>query len=182
MKFKHLNLVVLGLLMSFSLLAQVPTKNAEGLDLNLDTNGCMLQGYDCVAMFTKPTETIKGSATFESTYQGAKYWFESAANKALFDAQPAKYAPLYGGFCAVAITEGNLRPVQIWTHQITKGYLVVNHNAKAKKLWERREEKRFKHAQKNWPTVTKKEAKYDIIHAGETQESLAKTSYEGPIK
>jgi YHS domain-containing protein len=158
----------------------MPTKTADSYLLNLDNNGCMLQGYDCVAMFTKPKETIKGNASLESTYQGGKYWFESAANKALFDKEPAKYAPLYGGFCAVAVTEGNLRPIQVWTHKLTKGHLVVNHNAKAKKLWERREGKRFRTAQKNWPTVSKKDAKYDIIRAGETQESLAKTSFEGP--
>jgi YHS domain-containing protein len=180
MKMKSISVVAIGLFMSLSVMAQVPTKAAEGNVLNLDNNGCMLQGYDCVAMFTKPKETIKGKLDFESTFQGAKYWFESAANKALFDKEPAKYAPLYGGFCAVAVTEGNLRPIQVWTHHITKGHLVVNHNAKAKKLWERREGKRFRTAQKNWPTVTKKNAKYDIIHAGETQESLAKTSFDGP--
>jgi YHS domain-containing protein len=180
MNFKSISLLAIGLLMSLSVMAQMPTKAADGYLLNLDQNGCMLQGYDCVAMFTKEKETIKGNAAYESTYQGAKYWFESAANKALFDKEPAKYAPLYGGFCAVAVTEGNLRPIQVWTHHITKGHLVVNHNAKAKKLWERREGKRFRTAQKNWPTVTKKEAKYDIIHAGETQESLAKTSFESP--
>jgi YHS domain-containing protein len=180
MNFKSISFLAMGLMMSLSVMAQVPTKAADGFLLNLDSNGCMLQGYDCVAMFTKPKETIKGKLDFESTFQGAKYWFESAANKALFDKEPAKYAPLYGGFCAVAVTEGNLRPIQVWTHHITKGHLVVNHNAKAKKLWERREGKRFRTAEKNWPTVTKKEAKYDIIHAGETQESLAKTSFDGP--
>ncbi len=180
MKFRHLNLVFIGLLMSCAVLAQVPTKTADGYLLNLDNNGCMLQGYDCVAMFTKPNETVKGKEDFASTYQGAKYWFVSADNKALFDKEPAKYAPLYGGYCAVAVTESNLRPIQVWTHHITKGHLVVNHNAKAKKLWERRESKRFRTAQKNWPTVSKKDAKYDIIHTGETQESLAKTSFEGP--
>jgi YHS domain-containing protein len=177
---KSISILAIGIFMSLSVMAQVPTKTAEGYLLNLDQNGCMLQGYDCVAMVIKPNETIKGNSTYESTYQNAKYWFESASNKALFDADPAKYAPLYGGFCAVAITEGNLRPIQVWTHHLTEGHLVVNHNAKAKKLWERRERKRFKTAEKNWPTVTKKDAKYDIIHTGETQESIAKTSFDGP--
>ena len=180
MNYKHLNLVFTGLLMSFSIMAQVPTKTTDGYLLNVDSNGCMLQGYDCVDMFTKPKENIKGNSAFESTYQGAKYWFESAANKTLFDAEPGKYAPLYGGFCAVAVTEGNLRPIQVWTHSITQGHLVVNHNAKAKRLWVNRESKRFKTAEKNWPMVSKKDAKYDIINKGETQESLAKTSFEGP--
>ncbi len=161
--------------------AQVPTKPSESkYVLNLDENGCMLRGYDVVAMFTMPDQTLKGDAKFESKFQGAKYWFVSEVNKSLFDAAPEKYVPLYGGFCAVAVTEGNLRPIQVWTHEITGGFLVVNHNAKAKGLWDKKPEKRLKKANDNWPVVGSKEAKYDIIHNGETQESLAATSYEEP--
>jgi YHS domain-containing protein len=142
----------------------------------------MLRGYDVVAMFTMPDKTLKGDAKFESKFQGAKYWFVSAENKALFDANPEKYTPLYGGFCAVAVTEGNLRPVQVWTHEITNGFLVVNHNAKAKGIWDRKSGKKLKKANENWPTVGIKEAKYDILHSNETQASLAATSLEGPVQ
>jgi YHS domain-containing protein len=163
--------------------AQVPTKSPDNkYVLNLDGNGCMLRGYDVVAMFTMPDKTLKGDAKFESKFQGAKYWFVSAENKTMFDANPEKYAPLYGGFCAVAVTEGNLRPVQVWTHEITEGSLVVNHNAKAKGIWDRRSGKKLKKANKNWPAVGVKDAKYDILHSNETQESLAATSLDGPIK
>ena len=128
-------ITTLAILASTFAMAQIPTKGADGFDLNLDKNGCMVQGYDCVAMFTLPDSTLKGSPVFQSEYKGGKYWFVSAANEATFDANPAKYAPLYGGFCGIAVTEGNLRPVQIWTHTITEGHLVLNHNAKARGLW-----------------------------------------------
>jgi YHS domain-containing protein len=158
--------------------AQVPTKSPDGkFTNNLDENGCMARGYDVVAMFTTPDQTIKGSKEFESEFQGAKYWFANADNKKMFDANPAKYAPLYGGFCAIAVSEGNLRPVQIWTHEITNGHLVLNHNAKAKALWDNNPSKKFRIAEKNWPTVNQKDAKYDILKSGETQETLAATSY-----
>lgn len=169
--------------MSFSAKAQFPTKAKDGkTDLNLDKNGCMIQGYDCVAMFNMPDSSYKGSPNFESELNGAKYWFVSTANKATFDANPSKYAPLYGGFCGIAITEGNLRPVQIWTHTITEGHLVLNHNAKASALWLKKPAKNFKKAQKMWPVVGVKEARYDFIHPGETQESVSATSYEWPKK
>lgn len=161
--------------------AQVPTKSSDNkYVLNLDENGCMLRGYDVVAMFNMPDKTLKGNAKYESKFQGAKYWFISAENKAAFEATPAKYAPLYGGFCAIAVTEGNLRPIQVWTHEITNGFLVVNHNAKAKGLWDNNPGKKLKKANKNWSTVGMKEAKYDILHSNETQESLAATSFEEP--
>ena len=157
---------------------QLPAKSKDGkYTLNLDKNGCMVQGYDVVAMFTQPDTSIKGSSQYESVYQEAKYWFATAENKALFDANPEKYAPLFGGFCAVAVTEGNLRPIQIWTHEITDGRLVVNHSAKAKKIWDRRSSKKLKKAIKNWGIVNQKEAKYDLLSSKETQESLAESSY-----
>ena len=182
MKTNFSSLVAFGLLLAAPAFAQFPAKVDGKYLQNLDANGCALQGYDCVAMFTQPDSTIKGKSEFSSNYEGARFWFATAENKATFDTNPANYAPLYGGFCAIAVTEGNLRPIQIWTHTITDGHLVVNHNAKARKLWLNKPSKNLKTAQKNWPTVSQKEAKYDILHNNETQESLSKTSFEGPTR
>jgi YHS domain-containing protein len=155
--------------------AQYPQKSADGkFSLNLDENGCMLQGYDAVALYNN--SEMKGMATFESQYQGGKYWFINAENKKSFDAKPDQYAPLYGGFCAFAITEGNLRPIQIWTHKVTDGHLVLQHNGKALKLWNFREHHNFKKAQKNWPDINSQTAAYKI-NPNENLEDLRKTSY-----
>lgn len=180
MKTRNILFLTLCLLATAPVFAQFPARKDGKYLQNLDKNGCGLQGYDCVAMFTMPDSTIKGKEAFQSEFEGAKYWFASAQNKATFDASPAKYAPLYGGFCAIAVAEGNLRPIQIWTHQIIDGHLTVNHNAKALKLWLKKPLKNLKEAQKNWPTVSQKPAQYDILHSGETQESLSATSFEGP--
>ncbi|MEO1028173.1 MAG: YHS domain-containing (seleno)protein, partial [Pseudomonadota bacterium] len=64
-----------------------------------------VSGYDPVAYFTVGAPT-KGNDQFASTYQGATYLFSSAENKAKFDADPAIYAPQYGGYCAWAISQG----------------------------------------------------------------------------
>ncbi|GAB4032426.1 YHS domain-containing (seleno)protein [Spirosoma gilvum] len=169
------------LLLTAPAFAQVPTRTENKYLQNLDANGCAAQGYDCVDLVNISDKIVKGKAEFESVYQGAKFWFESAANKATFDANPDKYAPLYGGFCAIAVSEGNLRPTQIWTHALTPdGHLTLNHNAKALKLWKGRLTHNYKKAEQNWPTVSQKPAQYDILHKDETQESLAKTSFEGP--
>lgn len=76
--------------------SQAADTNAKSLVLK-NKQGLAIQGYDPVGYFTdnKPT---KGSAKFSSEYEGAKYLFASAAHKALFDAEPAKYAPAYGGY------------------------------------------------------------------------------------
>jgi YHS domain-containing protein len=179
-----IRLPLLALLMgiiSHGAMAQVPTKSTDGqFNNNLDANGCMLQGFDVVAMLNQPDQTLKGTKDYESQFQGGKYWFISAANKAAFDANPSKYAPLFGGYCALAVSEGNLRPVQVWTHEIVDGHLVVNHNAKAKKLWDHRSSHKLKKALNKWPAVNQKPAAYDILHGNETQASLSATSFAGP--
>lgn len=165
-------------ILSLSAFAQHPIKSADGHNINVDKDGVMAQGYDVVAMFLLSEQTIKGSAEFQSVYQGAKYYFSSPNNKKLFDSNPAKYGPAFGGYCAIAAAQNNLRPVQIWTHSIVNGTLVLNHNAHAKELWEKNKNKNFKKAVKNWPALNAKDPKYNIIKSGETQESLAETSYE----
>jgi YHS domain-containing protein len=59
----------------------------------------MLLGYDPVAYFTKG-EPARGSAQFKTKLPDRTYYFASLENQALFAANPAKYEPQYGGFCA----------------------------------------------------------------------------------
>ena len=180
---KHIALLVLTLLLAAPAFAQLPVKKDGKYLQNLDANGCAAQGYDCVALVTIPDKLVKGTVDYQSDYQGAKFWFASADNKATFDANPDKYAPLYGGFCAIAVSEGNLRPVQIWTHRVTPdGHLTLNHNGKALKIWEGRMKHDYKKAQENWPIVSQKPAQSDILHGDETQETRPKTSLPGPPK
>ncbi len=66
-------------------------------------NGIAAQGYDVVSFFNgKPK---KGDAVYASTHNEAKYLFSSIENKELFETSPESYAPQYGGFCAIAMSE-----------------------------------------------------------------------------
>ena len=67
--------------------------------------GVMLKGADLVAYFTQ-SRYLQGKPVLRSEYQGVSYWFSSAENKALFDKDPVKYQPQYGGFCANGIVYG----------------------------------------------------------------------------
>lgn len=62
----------------------------------------MLDGHDMVSYFTEGRHA-KGSPQFKSVHQGVTFYFASAANQALFDKDPARYLPQYGGFCANGI-------------------------------------------------------------------------------
>ena len=65
----------------------------------------MLKGHDVVSYFTKNTHAL-GSAQFASQYEGVNFYFASAEHKALFDKEPTKYLPQYGGYCANGIVYG----------------------------------------------------------------------------
>src|SRR5246500_4610192 len=89
-------------------------KEAKGgmrAKVNVDSQGVILKGYDVVAYF-KQRKPVKGNPAIESAYQGATYLFASAADKADFDKDPAKYAPRYGAFCAYGVANGVLADLE----------------------------------------------------------------------
>jgi YHS domain-containing protein len=65
----------------------------------------MLKGHDVVSYFADNKHAL-GSAQFASQYEGVTFYFASAAHKALFDKEPTKYLPQYGGYCANGIVYG----------------------------------------------------------------------------
>ena len=70
-----------------------------------DDERVMLKGHDVVAYFTLGRHAL-GSNQFKSVYEGVTFRFMSAEHKALFDANPKKYQPEYGGYCANGIAYG----------------------------------------------------------------------------
>jgi YHS domain-containing protein len=65
----------------------------------------MLFGADVVAYFIE-NRHVQGSPEHRSDYQGVDFYFASAENKALFDANPTTYLPQYGGYCTNGIVFG----------------------------------------------------------------------------
>jgi YHS domain-containing protein len=128
-------------------------KGHEGTQLvNVDKDGVILDGYDAVAFFTD-NKPVKGTKNFLSQYDGATYYFVSAEHKALFDADPAKYEPQFGAFCAYAVSVGRTAPIDVNTFSIVNGRLVIQHNARALGLWNQNVQGNLKNADKYWPAV-----------------------------
>jgi YHS domain-containing protein len=83
-----------------------------------------LQGYDPVAYFTdgKPVE---GKADYELAWDGQRYRFASAQHRDLFKVNPDKYAPQFGGSCAMNMSAGVRRESDPHNWVITNGNLYV---------------------------------------------------------
>lgn len=65
----------------------------------------LLKGADVVAYFVEG-KYQQGNAQFSSQYEGVTFHFASAGHKTLFDQEPAKYLPQFGGYCANGIAYG----------------------------------------------------------------------------
>ena len=115
-----------------------------------DKDGAAILGYDAVAYFTD-TKPAKGNPRYQSEYEGAKYYFASAGHKALFDVNPGKYAPAYGGYCGYAASINRLSPVSPEWFQIADGKLILQHNKKAFDKFNAELKENLVKADQNWP-------------------------------
>jgi YHS domain-containing protein len=70
-----------------------------------ESNRVMLKGHDVVSYFTQNKHAL-GSPAISSQYEGITFRFANAEHKALFDKEPTKYLPQYGGYCADGIVYG----------------------------------------------------------------------------
>lgn len=140
------------------LLVAVPAFGQNKTLLNVDKQGTAIQGYDPVAFFTQ-NRPVKGRPEFESKYNGARYLFVSAEDKATFDANPAKYEPQFGGFCAYAASRNHTAPVKIEAFQIVNGRLLMQYDLDVRKEFNKDTQGNLQKADKNWPGLVQKEGK-----------------------
>ncbi len=152
MKLKQLLTITAALLLAAGTAAAADLVNVAG------ASGIAVDGYDTVAFFTdgKP---MHGDPSDKSTYQGATYFFASRGHKTLFDANPAKYVPQFGGFCAYGVGLNALFPVDISTWQVRDGKLYLNLNPEILKAFNADLSGNLKKADGNWTGLVQKNAK-----------------------
>lgn len=90
---------------------------------NIDNSGVAIDGYDVVSYHNG--SPVVGTASHQTTWGGATYHFTSAENLAAFTADPARYAPAYGGWCAYAMADGDFVEVDPERFLITDGRLYL---------------------------------------------------------
>lgn len=149
---RHLILISF-LTCTLQLIAQ-KTAMVQHKQFNLE-KGLAIQGYDPVAYFSyKPT---MGKASIAINYQGAVYYFSSSKNKQLFQSNPSKYEPQYGGWCAFAMGDnGEKVEIDPETYKISDGKLYLFYNAffnNTLKSWNKDEKNLKVKADKNWSRI-----------------------------
>jgi YHS domain-containing protein len=142
---------VLSLLTGFGLALAVTPASAEPANFTGGT-GAGASGYDVVAYFTQ-SQAVPGKTSITASYNGVKWRFSSEANKALFVANPGKYAPKYGGYCAWAVAHGVTAAGNPNAWSIVGGRLYLNINKSIRAKWKADAANQIKNANKNWPSV-----------------------------
>ena len=156
---KNAALPIVTLLLSIVVVAcsQTPAKvwQTEAVeDLNLE-KGVALRGYDAVAYFTED-EAVMGDPAISYQWQGATWQFSSVEHRTKFAADPARYAPQFGGYCAFAVAQGTTADGDPQQWAIVKDRLYVNNNPVAKRLWDQDRHGNIVLADRNWPLIPKK--------------------------
>ncbi|MBA3452056.1 MAG: YHS domain-containing protein [Deltaproteobacteria bacterium] len=134
------------------------TAASEKTLVNVDAAGVALHGHDAVA-YVADSATVKGTSEHASSHGGATYWFASAEYKATFEADPAKYAPRFGGYCAYAAAQNRLSNTQPDQFKVQDGYLLLFTNAEFHQLFDKDPPGNLAAADKNWPGLVVKHGK-----------------------
>ena len=117
------------------------------------SSGLALDGYDTVAFFTQ-ARPVRGDARFEGIWQGARWRFSTQDHLNRFLAEPARFAPQYGGYCAWAVGARNaLAPGDARYWRIVDGKLYVNFDAGVQAQWVRDIPGFILAADRNWPAI-----------------------------
>jgi YHS domain-containing protein len=118
------------------------------------TDGVGLKGYDPVAYFINGQPT-KGTSQYSFQRKGVTYRFASEESLQRFKAEPEKYLPQYGGYCAYAMSINRIADISPTEWTIFGGKLYLNNNFISQTLWSLDKSSRVGAADRNWAVFPK---------------------------
>lgn len=119
-----------------------------------EKDGVAIRGTDPVGYF-KDGKPVKGSAEHRFEHKGSVFLFASKANRDAFAAEPDRYAPQYGGYCAFGTSGGNKAAIDPAAFTVRDGKLYLNYNRDVQKQWSADVPGHVAKADRNWPAVSK---------------------------
>lgn len=114
--------------------------------------GLAIGGYDAVAYFSEGA-AVPGRREHALRWRGAVWLFSGAETLMAFEMNPRAYAPRFGGYCAVALSEGKLATGDPRVFTIEGGRLYLAHTPALMDLWRTDRAARIEAAQAHWPAI-----------------------------
>jgi len=135
-----------------ALLLSVPVMAKDPV---FSTDQGAIRGHDPVAYFTDG-KAVKGDSDINYVWEGATWHFASDVTRKEFIANPKKYAPAYGGYCAYAVANGYTASIDPEAWSIVDGRLYLNYSHSVKQRWGENTSGYIRKANDNWPAVLSK--------------------------
>ncbi len=120
--------------------------------LNTDKDGLAVKGYDPVAYFAD-SKPVQGKPEFMTRVGGATYWFSNAENRDKFIAEPGRYQPQFGGYCAYGVAQGYKPDIDPTAFKVVDGKLFLNLSPEVSRRWQLDIPGYIKSANDNWKTL-----------------------------
>ena len=152
---KKLLIILIASFATFTTFAQTDAKRVSNFNLEKKV---AIQGYDPVSYF-KQNKAVKGNKQFVTNYEGATYYFSTAANNEVFLKNPTSFEPQFGGWCAFALgSTGEKVEINPETFKIIDGKLYLFYNAffnNTLKSWNKDQANLKLKAENNWKKINK---------------------------
>jgi len=108
-----------------------------------------IRGYDAVAYFTEE-RPVKGLTEFSYNHHNATWYFASQKNKELFENNPEKYLPQYGGYCAYGMANGFVVSSDPNAFTLVNSKLYLNYSLSVRNTWLKDIPGHIRQADENW--------------------------------
>lgn len=102
--------------------------------VNVSSAGVAANGYDLVAYVTD-SMAQPGLAQITADHQGATYRFSTVGHRDTFVADPERYLPMYGGYCAYGVSRGHKVKTDPAAFRVVDGRLYLNYDKGVQKTW-----------------------------------------------
>ncbi|MEM6577606.1 MAG: YHS domain-containing (seleno)protein [Pseudomonadota bacterium] len=118
-------------------------------------DGYAADGADVVAYFSLDADArgVAGDDAYATEWNGARWRFSSADTLAAFEAEPERYAPQYGGYCAWAVAQGYTAHGDINAWHIVNDRLYLNYSRRIRTRWRKDIPGFIAQADANWPDL-----------------------------
>lgn len=120
-----------------------------------DKRGLAIRGADPVAYFTDGAYQ-PGSPSFTTKWKGAEWRFVSAEHRDRFIANPERWAPQYGGYCAYAVSQNYTASINPEAFTVVGDKLYLNYSKKVEKAWRSNRDAYIRQADAHWPKLQAK--------------------------
>jgi hypothetical protein len=126
--------------------------SAAAIDEVFQTAEGAIRGYDPVAYHLE-NRAVRGRADFTHDWNGARWRFASAANRDRFAAEPARFAPQFGGYCAYGTAQGYKVSTDPEAFAVVDGRLYLNYSKAVQATWNRDRPGYIAAAERQWTVL-----------------------------